>query len=48
MRATIMYGARDVRVEEVPDAHLIEATDALVRFTRAASASTTSPTATGQ
>jgi threonine dehydrogenase-like Zn-dependent dehydrogenase len=36
MRATIMYGADDVRVEEVPDAHLIEATDALVRITRAA------------
>lgn len=36
MRATIMYGAGDVRVEDVPDAHLIEATDALVRITRAA------------
>jgi threonine dehydrogenase-like Zn-dependent dehydrogenase len=36
MRATIMYGAGDVRVEEVPDAHLIEATDALVRISRAA------------
>src|SRR5881409_988035 len=36
MRATIMYGAGDVRVEEVPDAHLIEATDALVRIRRAA------------
>lgn len=31
-----MYGAGDVRVEDVPDAHLIEATDALVRITRAA------------
>jgi threonine dehydrogenase-like Zn-dependent dehydrogenase len=31
-----MYGAGDVRVEEVPDAHLIETTDALVRVTRAA------------
>src|SRR3954469_22980037 len=36
MRATLMYGAGDVRVENVPDAHLIEATDALVRVTRAA------------
>jgi threonine dehydrogenase-like Zn-dependent dehydrogenase len=36
MRATIMYGAGDVRVEEVPDAHLIEATDALVRISHAA------------
>jgi hypothetical protein len=36
MRATIMYGAGDVRVEEVPDAHLIEPTDALVQITRAA------------
>jgi hypothetical protein len=31
-----MYGAGDVRVENVPDAHLIEQTDALVRVTRAA------------
>ena len=36
MRATLMYGAGDVRVETVPDAHLVEATDALVRVTRAA------------
>src|SRR5881397_587798 len=36
MRATVMYGAGDVRVENVPDAHLIEPTDALVRVTRAA------------
>ena len=36
MRATLMYGAGDVRVEEVPDAHLIEPGDALVRVTRAA------------
>jgi threonine dehydrogenase-like Zn-dependent dehydrogenase len=31
-----MYEAGDVRVEDVPDAHLIEGTDALVRVTRAA------------
>jgi threonine dehydrogenase-like Zn-dependent dehydrogenase len=31
-----MYCAGDVRVENVPDAHLIEPTDALVRVTRAA------------
>jgi threonine dehydrogenase-like Zn-dependent dehydrogenase len=36
MRATVMYGAGDVRVEDVPDARLIESTDALVRVTRAA------------
>lgn len=36
MRATVMYGAGDVRVENVPDAHLVEPTDALVRVTRAA------------
>jgi threonine dehydrogenase-like Zn-dependent dehydrogenase len=36
MRATIMYGAGDVRVENVPDARLVESTDALVRVTRAA------------
>ena len=35
MRATVMYGAGDVRVEDVPDARLIEPTDALVRVTRA-------------
>jgi threonine dehydrogenase-like Zn-dependent dehydrogenase len=31
-----MYGSGDVRVENVPDARLIEPTDALVRVTRAA------------
>jgi threonine dehydrogenase-like Zn-dependent dehydrogenase len=36
MRATIMYGAGDVRVEDVPDARILEATDALVVVTRAA------------
>src|SRR5437588_3620668 len=36
MRATVMYGAGDVRVETVPDAHLVEPTDALVGVTRAA------------
>jgi len=30
-----MYGAGDVRIETVPDAHLIESTDALVVVTRA-------------
>ena len=36
MRATVMYGAGDVRVDNVPDAGLKESTDALVRVTRAA------------
>jgi threonine dehydrogenase-like Zn-dependent dehydrogenase len=36
MRATVMYQAGDVRIEDVPDAHLIEATDALVRVSHAA------------
>ncbi len=36
MRATVMYGAGDVRVETVPDAHLVEPTDAVVRVTRTA------------
>ena len=31
-----MFGAGDVRIEDVPDAHLIEPTDALVAVTRAA------------
>lgn len=35
MRATVMYGAKDVRVENVPDARVIEPTDALVNVTRA-------------
>jgi threonine dehydrogenase-like Zn-dependent dehydrogenase len=35
MRATVMYGAGDVRVEKVPDARLVEPTDAVVAITRA-------------
>src|SRR5829696_9419920 len=35
MKATVMYGAGDVRVEDVPDAGLVEPTDALIRVTRA-------------
>jgi threonine dehydrogenase-like Zn-dependent dehydrogenase len=35
MRATVMYGAHDVRVETVPDPQLVDPTDALVRVTRA-------------
>ncbi|MGW5072160.1 zinc-dependent alcohol dehydrogenase family protein [Rhodococcus sp. NPDC004095] len=33
MRATFMYGAGDVRVEEVPDPTILEPTDAIVRVT---------------
>src|SRR3989440_8701337 len=36
MRATVMFGAGNVRIEAVPDARLIEPTDALVVVTRAA------------
>jgi threonine dehydrogenase-like Zn-dependent dehydrogenase len=36
MRATVMYCAGDVRVEDVPDAQLVEPGDALVRVTRSA------------
>lgn len=36
MKATVMYGARDVRIESIPDAGLIQSTDALVRVTCAA------------
>ena len=36
MRATIMHGAGDVRIETVPDARLVDPTDALVTVTRAA------------
>lgn len=35
MRATLMYGAGDVRVETVPDPTIQQPTDALVRITRA-------------
>ncbi|HEX4106716.1 MAG TPA: zinc-dependent alcohol dehydrogenase family protein [Solirubrobacteraceae bacterium] len=35
MRATLMHAAGDVRIETVPDASLIEPTDAVVRVTRA-------------
>src|SRR6266576_984311 len=35
MRATIMFGADDVRIETVPDARVIEPTDALVVVSRA-------------
>ena len=35
MRATVMYRARDVRVETVPDARIVEPTDALLTVTRA-------------
>jgi threonine dehydrogenase-like Zn-dependent dehydrogenase len=34
MRATLMYGARDVRVADVPDATIVDSTDALVRVVR--------------
>src|SRR2546427_4079746 len=35
MRAAVLYGAGDVRIENVPDARLIEPTDALVAVSRA-------------
>ena len=35
MRATVMFGAGDVRIENVPDARIVEATDAVVTVTRA-------------
>ena len=35
MRATVIHGPRDVRVETVPDATIRESTDALVRVTHA-------------
>lgn len=35
MRATIMHGAGDVRIEKVPDPAIIEPTNALLRVTRA-------------
>src|SRR5438067_6930974 len=35
MRATVMHGAGDVRIEEVPDPSIIDPTDAILRVTRA-------------
>jgi len=35
MRATVMFGAGDVRIENVPDARLTEPTDAVVSVRRA-------------
>lgn len=35
MRATVMYGAGDVRVEDVPDPTIVEPTDAIIRVVRA-------------
>lgn len=34
MKATVMYGAKEVQVQNVPDATLVEPTDALVRVVR--------------
>jgi threonine dehydrogenase-like Zn-dependent dehydrogenase len=35
MRAAVMYAAGEVRIDDVPDASLVEPSDALVRITRA-------------
>ena len=35
MRATVMYRAGDVRIENVPDARIVNPTDAVIRVTRA-------------
>src|ERR687893_123863 len=35
MKATVMYEAGDVRIEDVPDPSIVEPTDALIRVTRA-------------
>jgi threonine dehydrogenase-like Zn-dependent dehydrogenase len=35
MRATVMFAAGDVRIEDVPDPSIVEPTDAVVRVTRA-------------
>lgn len=32
MRATVLYGPRDVRVEQVPDPEILEPTDAIIRI----------------
>src|SRR5213593_42213 len=35
MRATVLYAAGDVRVENVPDATIVDSTDAVLRIARA-------------
>jgi len=35
MKATVMYSAGDVRIENVPDPRIVEPTDAIIRVTRA-------------
>src|SRR3954464_9529316 len=35
MRATLMYAAGDVRVEDVPDPSIVEPTDAIIRIASA-------------
>jgi threonine dehydrogenase-like Zn-dependent dehydrogenase len=35
MRATVMFEAGDVRIEDVPDSSIVDPTDALIRVTRA-------------
>ena len=35
MRATVMYGAGDVRIESVPDARVVDPTDAVLAVRRA-------------
>jgi threonine dehydrogenase-like Zn-dependent dehydrogenase len=35
MRATLLYGAQDVRVQTVPDAEIVEPTDAVITVTNA-------------
>src|ERR687884_1567717 len=35
MRATVMYSAGDVRIEDVPDPSIVDPTDAIMRVTRA-------------
>jgi hypothetical protein len=41
MRATVMHAAGDVRIENIPDATIIELTDALIRVTPLMSAMAT-------
>jgi hypothetical protein len=43
MKATLMYGAGDVRVEDVPDPAIHAPTDAIVRVMRAAPPAASSP-----
>ena len=47
MRATVLWGPGDVRIEQVPDAALLDPTDAVIRVLRACICGSAQPGARG-